>query len=98
MAHRIRIRISDGVSVDTGQPTREELERLAQEGFKAVVNLRTADEPNQPLSPEAEGEVARKAGLDGFVSTRAKLGVARRRTSSSYAALRIASTAVARRR
>ncbi|MDQ6878646.1 MAG: protein tyrosine phosphatase family protein [Candidatus Dormibacteraeota bacterium] len=62
MAHRIRI--SYGLSVDTGQPTREELERLAQEGFKTVVNLRTAGEQNQPLSPEAEGEVARKAGLD----------------------------------
>ncbi len=62
MAHRIRINY--GLSVDTGQPTREELERLAQEGFKTVVNLRTAGEQNQPLSPEAEGEVARKAGLD----------------------------------
>lgn len=62
MAHRIRI--NDGLSVDTGQPTREELEHLAREGFKTVVNLRTAGEQNQPLSPEAEGEVARKAGLD----------------------------------
>lgn len=62
MAHRIRI--NDGLSVDTGQPTRDELDRLAQEGFKTVVNLRTAGEQNQPLSPEAEGEVARKAGLD----------------------------------
>lgn len=59
-----RIKLSDGLSVDTGQPTREELGRLAQEGFKTVVNLRTAGEQNQPLSPEAEGEVARKAGLD----------------------------------
>ena len=62
MAHRIRI--NDGLSVDTGQPTREELERLAQEGFRTVVNLRMAGEQNQPLSPEAEGEAARKAGLD----------------------------------
>ncbi len=62
MAHRIRI--NGGLSVDTGQPTREELARLAQEGFKTVVNLRTAGEQNQPLSPEAEGEVARQAGLD----------------------------------
>ena len=62
MAHRIRI--NDGLSVDTGQPTREELERLAQAGFKTVVNLRMAGEPNQPLSPEAEGDVARQAGLD----------------------------------
>lgn len=59
-----RIKFNDGLSVDTGQPTREELGRLAQEGFKAVVNLRTVGEQNQPLSPEAEGEVARKAGLD----------------------------------
>ena len=62
MAHRIKI--SDGLSVDTGQPTREELERLAREGFTTVVNLRTAGEQNQPLSPEAEGDVARRAGLD----------------------------------
>ena len=62
MAHRIRI--NDGLRVDTGQPTREELGRLAQEGFKTVVNLRTAGEQNQPLSPEAEGEVVRKAGLN----------------------------------
>lgn len=62
MAHRIRI--NDDLSVDTGQPTRDDLERLAQEGFKTVVNLRTAGEQNQPLSPEAEGEVIRKAGLD----------------------------------
>ncbi|MDJ0387629.1 protein tyrosine phosphatase family protein [Roseomonas sp. E05] len=59
-----RIRISEELTVDTGQPTREELERLRQEGFRAVVNLRTAGEQNQPLSPEAEGEVARAAGLD----------------------------------
>ena len=62
MAHRIKI--SDGLSVDAGQPTREELERLAHEGFKAVVNLRMVGEQNQPLSPEAEGEVIRKAGLE----------------------------------
>lgn len=62
MAHRIRI--NDDLTVDTGQPTREELERLAQDGFKAVINLRTAGEQNQPLPPDTEGEVARKAGLD----------------------------------
>lgn len=58
-----RIRISDDLTVATGQPTREELERLSQEGFRAVVNLRTAGEQNQPLPPEAEGEVSRAAGL-----------------------------------
>lgn len=59
-----RIKLSDDLSVDTGQPTRAELGRLAQEGFKTVVNLRTAGEQNQSLLPEAEGGVARKAGLD----------------------------------
>jgi uncharacterized protein (TIGR01244 family) len=58
-----RIRISDNLTVATGQPTQEELEQLSQEGFRAVVNLRTAGEQNQALSPEAEGEVARAAGL-----------------------------------
>ncbi|MBP0447802.1 protein tyrosine phosphatase family protein [Roseomonas sp. SSH11] len=59
-----RIRISDRLSVDPTPPTREELERLAQEGFRSVVNLRTPGEPNQPLSPDAEGEAAREVGLD----------------------------------
>ncbi|PHK95233.1 phosphatase [Pseudoroseomonas rhizosphaerae] len=59
-----RIRINDRLSVDPTPPTREELERLAQEGFRSVVNLRTPGEPNQPLSPDAEGEATREAGLD----------------------------------
>ena len=58
-----RIKLNDGLTVDTGQPTRDELAHLAQEGFKTVVNLRTSGEQNQPLSPEAEGEIARAAGL-----------------------------------
>lgn len=59
-----RIKLNDGLTVDTGQPTRDELAHLTQEGFKTVVNLRTSGEQNQPLSPEAEGEVVRAAGLD----------------------------------
>lgn len=59
-----RIRISDRLSIDTNPPTQEELENLTREGFRTVVNLRTPGEQNQPLSPEAEGEVAREAGLD----------------------------------
>ena len=58
-----RIKLNEGLTVDIGQPTREELGHLAQEGFKTVVNLRTSGEQNQPLSPEAEGEVVRAAGL-----------------------------------
>ena len=46
------------------QPTAEELAALKAEGYTAVVNLRTAGEPDQPLDPTAEGEVVREAGLE----------------------------------
>lgn len=62
MAHRISI--NDGLTVDTGQPSKDELERLGQDGFRTMANLRMVGEPNQPLSPDAEGEVVRKPGLE----------------------------------
>lgn len=46
------------------QPTAEELAALKAEGYRAVVNLRAAGEPDQPLDPTVEGEVAREAGLE----------------------------------
>lgn len=54
--------LSDKVTVG-GQPTVEDLRRLRAEGFAAVVNLRTAGEASQPLSPEAEAFAAQAAGL-----------------------------------
>ena len=46
-----------------GQPTVDDLRELKAQGFVAVVNLRTAGEAGQPLSPEAEGFAAQEAGL-----------------------------------
>lgn len=58
-----RIRISDKVVVGKVPPTDLDLKSLASEGFAAVVNLRRAGEPNQPLTPEEEGEAAAHHGL-----------------------------------
>ena len=46
-----------------GQPTVGDLHELRAHGFVAVVNLRTAGEAGQPLSPEAEGLAAQEVGL-----------------------------------
>lgn len=45
------------------QPTEEEIKKLLQRGFKSVINLRTRGEEDQPLSPEIEGELVRKLGM-----------------------------------
>ena len=58
-----RIRISDKVIVGKIPPSEHDLKVLASEGYAAVVNLRRAGEPNQPLSPEDEGEAAKRLGL-----------------------------------
>ena len=56
------IRVSDRISVG-GQPSEADLDRLAERGFRAVINLRTDDEANLPISPEAERAYAESAGL-----------------------------------
>jgi uncharacterized protein (TIGR01244 family) len=58
-------RISDKVAVG-GQPTVDDLRRLREQGFTAVVNLRTAGEADQPLPPDGEGFAAKEAGLDYY--------------------------------
>jgi uncharacterized protein (TIGR01244 family) len=45
------------------QPTEQEIADLAGSGFKAIVNLRGAQEINQPLSPVEEGKLVERAGL-----------------------------------
>jgi uncharacterized protein (TIGR01244 family) len=57
------MKINDDVTVG-GQPDDGQLAELARGGFKAVVNLRTAGEQDQPLSPEAEGERVRALGME----------------------------------
>ncbi len=54
--------ITPGISI-AGQPTTEELEGLASEGYTAVVNLRHEGEPEQPVGVAAEGELVRGSGL-----------------------------------
>ena len=57
------MKINDQVSVGP-QPSQEELQKLAKQGFKSVVNFRTEGEDEQPLSPQAEGEKVKSAGME----------------------------------
>lgn len=56
------IKINDQITVG-GQPSGEELRTLAEQGFKTIVNLRAADEDNQPLTPAAEAKMAERLGM-----------------------------------
>lgn len=47
-----------------GQPTEADLQGLKDRGYAGVANLRNEGEPDQPLGPAAEAEVARRLGLD----------------------------------
>lgn len=58
-----KIRINEAITVG-GQPSRDELRALGDNGFRAVINLRTENEEDQPLSPDEEAQVVRDAGLD----------------------------------
>lgn len=57
-----RMQIDESVTVGP-QPSREELEALAAEGFRAVMNLRAEGEENQPMDPAEEEEVVVDLGL-----------------------------------
>jgi uncharacterized protein (TIGR01244 family) len=57
------IQINDQVAVGP-QPSEDEIQQLADEQFRAVVNFRTDSEEEQPLSPKAEGEKVRAAGME----------------------------------
>lgn len=46
------------------QPTEADLERLKNEGYKGVVNLRNDGEPEQPISTADEGARVRALGMD----------------------------------
>ena len=60
---RDQVRISDRVVVGNEPPTAEMVDRLARDGFKAVVNLRTANEPKQVLTPDQERAAVEGAGM-----------------------------------
>lgn len=57
-----RIKINDNIT-SASQPSKEEIEKLPQQGFKSVINLRTFGEDAQPLSPKDEGVLVRKCGM-----------------------------------
>ena len=56
------MKISDEVTVGP-QPSADEIERIAGEGFASLVNFRTAGEEDQPLSPDAEQQKVEASGL-----------------------------------
>lgn len=57
------IQINDEVTVGP-QPSEEEIQQLADERFRAVVNFRAEEEEEQPFSPRQEGLKVRAAGMD----------------------------------
>lgn len=57
-----RMKFNDQLTVGP-QPSQEELKSLPDDGFRSVINFRTAGEDEQPLSPEEEGEVVQGTGL-----------------------------------
>ena len=57
-------KINDRFSVGLGHPGKPELAQLAEDGFRAVVNLRQQDEDGQPLQPDDEGQAVRALGMD----------------------------------
>ncbi|WP_166820057.1 beta-lactamase hydrolase domain-containing protein [Thalassoroseus pseudoceratinae] len=58
-----KMKINDQVTVGP-QPSDDEIRQLGDQGFKTVVNFRTEGEDEQPLSPDAEGEKVKSAGME----------------------------------
>ncbi|MEO9825409.1 MAG: sulfur transferase domain-containing protein [Paracoccaceae bacterium] len=59
-----RAQIDENLSLLTFPPAADDLQTLADDGFKSIVNLRQAGEQGEKLSPQAEAEEARENGLD----------------------------------
>ena len=55
--------IDDRISVLTYPPEADDLKELANAGFKTVINLRSAGEGGEVLSPDAEAIESRGLGL-----------------------------------
>lgn len=53
----------NSIVAGTSAPGADEIIRLASQGFKAIVDLRTGREGDQLLSPEREKEEAQRRGL-----------------------------------
>lgn len=59
-----RAQIDDNLTLLTFAPAAPDLQSLAEDGFKSIVNMRQAGEQGEKLSPEAEAQAARESGLD----------------------------------
>lgn len=57
-----RLKVNDEFTVGA-QPSESEIDVLAKNGFKTVVNFRTKREDQQLLTPEVEGEKVQATGL-----------------------------------
>lgn len=57
-------KIDDRFTVGLGHPAQDELKQLADQGYKAVVNLRHSEEDGQPLQPDEEGAAVRRLGME----------------------------------
>jgi uncharacterized protein (TIGR01244 family) len=56
---KVSAKISGG-----GQPSEEDIAALKAAGYRKIINLRRAGEPNQPLDPQAQGDVVTAAGME----------------------------------
>ena len=56
------IKINANVS-SGGQPSEAELSQMKASGIGTIINLRRSGEQNQPLDPQAEGDVAKRMGF-----------------------------------
>lgn len=56
------VRITEALSIGP-QPSAEDIQSIAEEGFLTVINLRANDEKDMEMSPDDEGEVVRGNGL-----------------------------------
>jgi uncharacterized protein (TIGR01244 family) len=57
------IKVSAKVS-GGGQPDESDIAALKAAGYRKIINLRRAGEPNQPLDPQAQGEIVTRAGME----------------------------------
>jgi uncharacterized protein (TIGR01244 family) len=56
---KVNAKISGG-----GQPDESDIAALKAAGYRKIINLRRAGEPNQPLDPQAQGDAVTRAGME----------------------------------
>ena len=57
-----QMKINDQVTV-AGQPSEEELRHIVNKGFASVINLRTDNEEDLPMTPQEEEKTVRSMGM-----------------------------------